>query len=225
LNWVDFFIAVVVVIAVAIGYKKGLFKSIATFLGLIVANIISINYADWLAITIEGIFNLSPSIRYVFCYLVIFILCLLLFRVLGHYFYKMVRLTPLKYPDYLGGSIFGMLKGIVILSMIFIMFIFFPAFNTFNDQIDNSVMAPYIRQVVPISFESTSAIHPNSGPFMSKISRGVLGSEAEQYGENPEELLGQNKVLGLSNDDIRVLNNIDRYFGSKVELAKKGDKE
>lgn len=225
MNWVDFFIAVVLVTTVTIGYKKGLFRTLATFLGLIMAVIIAVNHADWMAIKIEGLFNLSPSIRYVFCFLVTFFITLLGFRLLGYYFYKMAKLTPLKFPDMVGGGIFGLFKGAVILSMIFIMFIFFPPFHSFNESIDNSVMAPYLRHIVPTVFELTSVLHPDSGPFKVKITNGILGSEAEKHSDNPESLLGKNKVLGLSNEDIRVLDNIDKYFGEDVELARKGDKD
>jgi hypothetical protein len=127
--------------------------------------------------------------------------------------------------DKIGGAVFGALKGLVVLSLIFLMFIFFPAFQSFNQTIDESAMAPHIRQFVPMSFDMTLHFHPNSGSFSDKVTSGVLGSKAEQYADNFESLPGDNEVLGFSAEDVSVLNNIGKYFGDKVELANKGDEK
>ena len=225
MNWVDFFIAVVLVITVAIGYKNGLFRSITTFAGLIIAAVFSINHADWLAIQVEGMFNISPSLRYIFCFLIFFFGALFIFKFVGYYFYKLVKLTAVKYPDRIGGGIFGLFKGVIILSMVFIMFIFFPAFHKFNKGIDESVLAPHIRQVLPMTFKLTEPFHPESGPFIAKVKSGILGSEAEKYAKNPESLIDKQKVLGYSVKDQSVINNIDKYFSESIELAKKEAKK
>jgi len=214
LNWVDFFIAVVLVITVGVGYKNGLFKSITTFAGLIIAVVFSINHADWLAIQVEEMFNVSPSLRYIFCFLIFFIGAMAIFKILGYYFYKLVKLTPLKYPDKIGGGIFGMFKGVVLLSMVFIMFIFFPAFQKFSDAVDKSVLA--IRHVLPMTFNMTEPFHPESGPFADKLKSGIFGSNAEKYAKNPESLIDKQKVLGYSVKDQSVINSIDKYFGKSV---------
>lgn len=225
MNWVDFFIAVVLLITIGIGFKQGLFRSIFTLLGLIVATIVTFTYADWLAIQIEGMFNIAPSLRYVFCFVALFLVMVAVLKIISNFFYKMARLTPLKYPDMIGGGLFGMFRGVVILSMIFLMFIFFPAFQKFNQSIDESMLAPHIRQVVPVVFDMTDIFHPESGPFIYKLARGILGSKTDKYADNPKSLLGKNEVLGLSHKDIGVLDNIEKYFGETIELAKKENKE
>ncbi len=221
MNWVDFFVAVVLVVTVAIGYKSGLFRTIATFLGLIITTVFSVNHADWLAMQLEGTIAISPSLRYMFCFIVIFLFGFVVFKLIGHYFYRMVKLTPLRYPDMIGGGIFGLFKGLVVLSLIFIMFIFIPGFHSFNDSIDESAMAPYIRQLLPFTFELTEPFHPESGPFVYKIKKGILGSNADEYLKNSESLIDKQEVLGYSFKDQSVINNIDKYFGEKFELAKK----
>ncbi|MCP4582534.1 MAG: CvpA family protein [candidate division Zixibacteria bacterium] len=223
MNWVDFFIGVVLILAFVIGFKRGIFRELSTFIGLVIGTILAINYADWLAIQTEGMLNVPPSLRYVFCFVVCFAASIFVFKLLGHYFYIMVKLSPLKFSDKLGGGIFGVLKGAVVLSLIFLMFIFFPVFQSFNQSIDNSVMAPHVRQFVPKAFEMTSHFHPNSGKFADKINSGILGSKAQEYADDFESLLDDNEVLGFSTKDISVLNNVGKYFGDKVEIATKGD--
>ena len=225
MNWVDFLIMVILAITVISGYKRGLFKEISTLLGFIIGIVFSINYADWLAMRIEGTFNLSPSLLYVFCFTFIFILSLFILKLIGHYFYMMVKINPLKYSDKLGGGIFGLVKGALVLSLILLMFIFVPVFQSLNQHIDESMIAPSIRLFVPATFDLTERFHPNSGKFVEKVTCGVLGSKASEYAQNPEALLKNNELLGMSLRDIRVLNNIDKYFGEATTLAKRGNKD
>jgi len=225
LNWIDFFIAVVLLITVAIGFRQGLFRSIFTLLGLVAATIITFSYADWLAIQVEGMFNISPSLRYTFCFMALFLVMVAVLKIISRYFYRMAKLTPLKYPDMIGGGLLGLFRGVVIVSMIFMMFIFFPAFQQFNQSVDESVLASHVRQVVPVVFNMTISLHPESGPFVDKISKGILGSKTEKYAKNPRSLLGKNEVLGFTNKDIGVLDNIDKYFGETLELATKDKKD
>ena len=225
MNWVDFFIGVVLILAIAIGYKRGIFKELTTFLGLVIASIAALNYADWVAVQLESLVNMAPSLRFVLSFVVCFAVVLFIFKLLGHYFYKMVKLSPLGFSDKIGGAAFGALKGIAILSLIFLMFIFLPVFQSFNDSIDDSVMAPYIRQFIPTAFDMTGHFHPKSGEFTGKVTSGLLGSQAEKYAGNPESLLDKDNPLGFSLEDLRVLNNIDKYFGEQVEVAAKGEQK
>jgi hypothetical protein len=86
-------------------------------------------------------------------------------------------------------------------------------------------MAPYIRQFIPSAFDATDRFHPNSGQFTAKVTSGLLGSQVEEYAKNPESLLDEDNPLGFSLEDLRVLNNIDKYFGEQVEVATKGEQE
>ncbi len=225
MNWIDFFVLGIIIIALVNGYKRGLFKEASTFIGLVSAIIFSINYADWLAMKIEGTFNLSPSLLYVFCFAIIFIFTLFVLKLLGHYFYMMVKITPLRYPNKVGGGIFGILKGVFLLSLVFLMFIFVPVFHSLNQSIDESWAAPTIRMMIPTTFDMTMRFHPESGRFADKVTRGVLGSKAMEYADRPKALLKNNEILGMSLKDIRVLDNIDKYFGQPTELAKRRDKD
>jgi membrane protein required for colicin V production len=225
LNWIDFLILGIVFIAILSGYKRGLFKEVSTFIGLIITIVFAISYADWLAMKVEGTINLSPSLLYVLCFVITFVFTFAVLKILGHYFYRMVKLTPLKYPDKVGGGVFGILKGVFLLSLLFLMFIFVPVFQSLNQSIDESLMAPTVRKLVPATFNLTMPFHPNSGEFVDKVTSGVLGSKASKYANRPEALLKNNELLGMSLEDIRVLNNIDKYFGQPTELAKKGGKD
>ena len=121
------------------------------------------------------------------------------------------------------GSLFGFFKGIVLMSLIFVMFVFLPNFRNVNDSIDKSVLARNFRQVVPFICRATTPLHPNGGTFADKVSHGILGDKAKSYARRPESLLHKkgSPVLGMSDQDVNVIDNIDKYFGKNLEIAKK----
>jgi uncharacterized membrane protein required for colicin V production len=221
-NWVDFFIFVVLIIAFANGYRRGLFKEISTFIGLIATIVVTIYYAGLLAGKFEGKLNFSPSVIYLISALLIFIGFQVVLKLLGHFFYKMVKITPIKKYDRIGGGGFGLIKGAFAVSMIFLAFILYPKFMTFNQAIDQSTMAPVFRKIVPVSFDIGMKFHPSNAKFIDKVKGGILGSRAAIYAEDPEDLTkNKDGAIGMPKDDFDVLASIDRYFGNAPELAKK----
>jgi len=217
MNWIDFFILFVLFMAMINGYRRGIFKEISTFLGLAIGVVFAVSHADWLASQLEGKANFSPSILYIMSFALIFALCILLLRVLGHYFYKLVKITPLKVSDKIGGSVFGIVKGLVALSLIFLLFIFPTPLKNFDEAIQESTMAKPVRSIVPYIFDHTAYFHPQSGDFLSEVQKGILLSNADTYAGNPQKALKDQVLLGMTDDDVETLNKLNRYFSKAVE--------
>ena len=222
MNWVDFFIFVVLIIAFANGYRRGIFKELSTFIGLICTIMFAIYYAGWLALKFEGKLNFSPSVIYLISFLAIFVGAQVVLKLLGHFFYKMVKITPLKRFDKMSGGALGIIKGAFALSLIFLAFILYPKFQSFNQSMDQSTMATVFRKIVPVSFDMGMKFHPSNAKFVDKVKGGILGTKAAVYAQDPDDLVeGKDGMLGMTYDDINVLTSIDKYFGNVPELAKK----
>lgn len=215
MNWIDFFILFVLFVAILNGYRRGFFKEVSTFLGLVIGIVFAVSHADWLTSKLEGKAIFSPSILYALCFALIFAVCILLFRLLGHYFYRLVKITPLKASDKIGGSVFGILKGVVALSLIFILFMFPTPLKSFDPAVQESAMAKPIRKFVPFVFNNTAYFHPRSGNFLSEVQKGILLSKAEDYAEDPEDALGDKMLLGMTDEDVQTLKKLNRDFGKK----------
>lgn len=216
MNWIDFFILFVLFLAFLNGYRRGIFKEISTFLGLTVGVIFAVSNADWLAMQLEGKLNISPSILYVASFILVLAAGLILLRILGRYFYKMVKITPLKVSDKIGGSAFGVIKGLVLLSLLFLLFIFPTPFKTFDGAIEGSALAKPIRGFVPLIYDNTTYLHPGSGEFLAELQKGILLSSASLYAEDPGAALRDKVLLGMSDDDVETLDKLNQYF-SKTE--------
>ncbi len=222
MNWlVDLLIIAVLALFVSNGQRLGGFKGFCAFAIFVIAVVFSINYADWLVLKIENAFNVPTSILYVLCFTGIFAVSFFVLKLLGNYFFKMFRVTPLRFPDKIIGGAFGLLRGSLFVSLFLLMFVFIPEFQSNNNYIDKSRLAPAIRKAVPIAFDATSPFHPKSGTFVEEAIKGVLGGKASHYSKNLEQaLFDRGKVAGVSINDDRVLNNLDKYFGKTPALAK-----
>jgi len=219
MNWIDFFILFVLFVAMLNGYRRGFFKEISTFLGLTIGVVFAVSHADWLASLLEGKANFSPSILYVLSFALIFFLCFLVLRLIGRFFYKLVKVTPLKVSDKIGGSIFGIVKGMIALSLIFILFVFPTPLKEFDSAAQESPMAKPIRAFVPLIFNNTAYFHPQSRDFLSEVQKGILLSNAPIYADDPRGALKDKVLLGMTDDDVQTLDRLNRYF-SKNKAGK-----
>jgi membrane protein required for colicin V production len=217
MNWIDFFILFVLFMAMINGYRRGIFKELSTLLGLTIGIVFAVSHADWLASQLEGKANFSPSIIYILSFVLIFAVSILLLRVLGHYFYKLVKITPLKASDKIGGSLFGIVKGLVVLSLIFLLFIFPTPLKDFDTATQDSAMAKPIIEIVPYIYNNTAYFHLQSGDFLSEVQKGILLSNAEIYADNPQKALKDQVLLGMTDDDVETLDKLNRYFSKAVE--------
>jgi len=215
MNWIDFFILFVLFLALLNGYRRGIFKEISTFIGLIVGAVFAVSNADWLAMKLEGKINVSPSVLYVFSFIVVFIVCMVFLKILGIYFYKLVKINPIKFPNKVGGAIFGIFKGAIVLSLLFILFIFPTPFKKFDNAIGESSLARPLRNFVPFVYDNTTYFHPRSASFLGEIQKGILLSNVDLYAGDPQSALKDKVLLGMTDEDVATLDKLNRYFGEE----------
>lgn len=213
MNWIDFFILFVLFLALLNGYRRGVFKEISTFIGLVFAVVFAVSNADWLSMRLEGKVNMSPSVLYVFSFILVFGLFMLILKLIGRFFYRLVKITPMKLGNKIGGGIFGVVKGAVALSLLFLLFIFPTPLKSFDSAIAESSLARPIRGFVPAVYDHTPFLHPRSENFLAEIQKGILLSNADLYSGNPQGALKDKVLLGMSDEDVDTLDKLNLYFG------------
>jgi len=215
MNWIDFFILFVLFLALLNGYRRGVFKEISTFIGLIFGVVFAVSNADWLAMRLDGMVNMSPSVLYVLSFIVVFLAFMLALKLIGRYFYKLVKITPMTVPNKISGSVFGILKGLIVLSLLFLLFIFPTPFKNFDSAIADSSLAKPIRGFVPVIYDHTNYLHPRSENFLAEIQNGILLSNADKYADDPESALKDKALLGMTDEDVKTLDKLRSYFGKE----------
>jgi membrane protein required for colicin V production len=217
MNWIDFSILFVLILAFLNGYRRGAFKEISTFLGLILSIIFTINNADWLVGQLHGKFNFSPTILYVICYALVMAACIAILKLLGHFFYQMVKIAPLKVPNKITGGVFGIIKGGVVLSLVLLLFLFPTPFRSIDTAIETSVMARPIRGFVPVIYNNTGVMHPRSEQFLVEVNKGIILPSGSFVASN-DTTSASGAQLGVSEDDAKTLNRLNQYFnGAKKQ--------
>jgi membrane protein required for colicin V production len=210
MNWIDFSILFVIIVAFLNGYRRGAFKEISTLIGIIFA----VLHADWLVDKLHGRFNFSPTVLYMLCYVLLLAACIIFLKILGHFFYKLVKIAPLKVPNKITGGCFGILKGLVVLSLIFLLFLFPTPFKSLDTAMESAAMAKTIRGFVPIMFNGTTVLHPRSGEFMAEVQNGIY-LNGIQANNDSSDSSKKNVLLGMTIDDVKTLDKLNQYYKAK----------
>jgi uncharacterized membrane protein required for colicin V production len=196
MNWIDFLILFVLILAFLNGFRRGAFKELSTFIGLIISVIFAVNNADWLAGQLQGKLGFSPTILFLISYVLILAACVAFLKILGHFYYKLVKIQPLKTPNKISGGVLGVIKGVVVLSLVFLLFLFPTPFRSIDDAIDGAAMAKTIRSVVPLVYNNSFVLHPRSGDFIAEIHKGIY-------------LNGS--TLAMTDNDVSTMTRLDQY--------------
>jgi membrane protein required for colicin V production len=173
MNWIDFLILFVLILAFLYGFRRGVFKELSTFLGLILSVIFAVINADWLADQLHGKINFSPTILFLVSFILVLGVSIAFLKLLGYFYYQLVKIQPLKVPNKIAGGAFGILKGVVVLSLVFLLFLFPTPFRSIDNPIESSAMARPIRAVVPMIYNNSFVLHPRSGDFIAEIHKGI----------------------------------------------------
>lgn len=213
MNWVDMFVAIIVVLAVINGARKGLFREIAALIAVGFSVVFAINHSDWLAARIAGFVNSPPHLLFVISVIILLVFTIALFKLIGLGLYKIANPASLKYSDKYGGGIIGALRGVILLSLMLTLLLFFPSLDRINAYIDSSVSAPYIRNVVPLLFDHTTLFHQANPSFTSKVREIVVPGDKSDIEIAKKD---GHKTSNSSDDD--VMNDIERRFGSGKKI-------
>jgi membrane protein required for colicin V production len=196
MNWIDFLILFVLILAFLNGFRRGVFKELSTFIGLVLSVIFAVLNADWLAGQLQGKLSFSPTVLFLISYILIMAACLAFLKLLGHFYYKLVKIMPLKTPNKIAGGCFGILKGAVVLSLVFLLFLFPTPFRSIDGAIDSSAMARPIRGIVPNIYNHSYVLHPRSGDFIAEIHKGIFVNGA---------------TLAMNDGDSTTVARLDQY--------------
>jgi membrane protein required for colicin V production len=211
MNWVDFTILFILVLAFLNGYRRGVFKEISTFLGVVVGIIFAVNNADWLVGQLRGKFNFSPTVLYMISFILVLGASVAILKILGHFFYKLVKIAPLKTANKISGGVFGVIKGFVVVSLVLLLFVFPTPFRSIDGAIEGSATARPIRAFVPVIYNYTTLVHPRSGDFMSEVEKGILYNQRQTLASNDQDL-PTDAMAGMTPDDVKTLDRLNSYF-------------
>lgn len=125
LNVVDWLIIIVIVLSMLVGLFRGLVHEVLSLLAWVLAGYISFILTSKSLTLLPGSVH-QPQVRYAICFTIIFIISIIILSLVRYMICKLFNKLPLRTVDRLLGLAFGLLRGVLILSIIFFMLSLVP---------------------------------------------------------------------------------------------------
>lgn len=206
MNVADYVLLGLLLVAVFIGSKRGFFAGLLGAVALIAGVIFSISYVDWTTSKLLQHMRVSAIMVVFLSFIFMFVLVYIGAKLLGNMFYKVASLRPLGNVDKIGGAVVGVFQGWVLLGFMLFLLIFLPLPDSFVNKVDSSFFGPGMRGVLPLIYEGTTFLHPESPYLVDKIKAAL----------ETKPLEGSRKILGSTEDDTnvrRIIDAMEYYFG------------
>jgi len=122
-NYLDVIIASTLVGFAVRGFFKGLILSLASLIGLIAGLYVSWHFSDYVAQQLASVVSLSGAILKVLSFILTFVLIVFLVHLLGLLLEKVIKVAGLGFVNKLGGLLLGLIKGGLLVSILFYLFV------------------------------------------------------------------------------------------------------
>ncbi len=207
MNWIDFVLIGLLLVAIFIGSKRGLFSGLMGVAGLMAGVIFATDYVDWITAKFLSHMKVSTVMVAFMGFVVTMVLIYVCAKLLGYIFYKVASLKSLGNLDKVGGAIMGIFNGWIILGVILFLFIFLPLPSSFVDQMNKSFFAPGMRGVVPMIYDESTFLHPNSPNLVNKMKKALKAEPSDNSKGIGEFTTDKSSVS-------RIISSMEEYFGS-----------
>jgi membrane protein required for colicin V production len=159
MNWLDIVVVLVVAWFTFSAFWAGLIREVVTIvgvaLGIVLAGFFYKDLADDVKLVID-VDNAPPVIAF----LLIFGACTLAGQLVAMVLKQTASLLMLGTFDHLFGAVFGFAKGVIVIEILMILFVTFPALGL-KDTINESMFGPllldgipFLLKVLPSEFDS-----------------------------------------------------------------------
>lgn len=212
MNWVDYVLLALMVVAMIFGMRRGVIREAMGLVAFMAGLVFATHYIDWLAHTLTQRMALSPVLVSFVGFVVLVAFVFLVFRLLALIFYRVASVERLGRVDHLGGALVGMLRGWVMLGFLLFLMLYLPLPKSTLDAIDNSFLAPGMRTTVPFVYEATSFLHPSNDRFINKV-RAALDVEPRRFSESPDDQRLQRRRLREMASAREALQQMEDRFG------------
>jgi len=145
------------------GFKRGFVLQFLDVLGAVIALIAAFSLFTTVGTMIAGVLGSSSTLGNVIAFILIAVLVSGAISFCGHMWHKATKSSPISLIDKLGGSAFGILKGILLFAFILLIIGSIPL-PTLHQALGKSGLASDIGQVTPLMYGLVERVLPASVP-------------------------------------------------------------
>lgn len=140
MNWLDVLILLVILGFVASAFSAGLIREVVTLAAVVIGIVVAGQLYDDLATDVLVFINNEEAARAI-SFLLLFGSVYLIGQLTAYMLKRIASLLLLGWADQLGGALFGLLKGVVVVEVLLILFVTYPQLGL-EKAIDGSALSP-----------------------------------------------------------------------------------
>jgi membrane protein required for colicin V production len=163
-------IAVVLAGFLIAGLRRGLIRQVLEVVGLILAFVMAFYFAQALAAWIAGQADVGYNIALIIAAVVIFVGIIVFFHWIGILMQKFFKMTILGLFDHVAGAVFGLVKGLLLISLVLVIILAAPFPKDVQEQILEDPVTASIYPVLPVMYDLI-VTHLPGGESFEKIAR------------------------------------------------------
>jgi len=164
INWIDVSIMIIILLNMIIGIRRGIIRGIINLIGVITAIFLAIFWFKEVGEYVSSHSQISGEIANILGFAIIFLGVYLIARIIEIFFKKILSLFFVSWIDGLGGAVFGLIKGSLIVGILLVIITFIPLPVFLKEQLENSFLAnrfavmttivyDYLKDWLPLNFQ------------------------------------------------------------------------
>ncbi len=174
MNFLDIILALPIILLAFAGYKKGLIKEIASLAALILGIYFAIYFSEVVAGLLLEHFDINHKYVFIIAFILTFIGVVLAVSIIGRLLDKVASLAALGFINKFLGFIFGFLKGVIIMSVLILLFNMIDSNAKIlkEDTRDGSMLYAPISKIAPLillNIENINFDDPSWQDYKKKV--------------------------------------------------------
>lgn len=162
---IDIVIILILLFFFISGMKRGLIRQVLDIVGIIIAFVGAFYLAHFVAGYLAQSIELTYNISLVIAAVAVFIGILLIFHALGLIFKKVAEITLFGSVDRVGGGLFGLFKGVLLVSLLLVIAFNIPLPEKAHREMRDRALVTGIHPVLPSLFDLALSLSPSDLDF------------------------------------------------------------
>ena len=178
MNWIDTGIIALLLYQMAMGYRKGLSRGVLDLIGIVAVVIIALTQFRLISDLLGEILSSSSSLIRWLSFFLCLGLSLALINGLMRLVSRFIKTSSSAWINRLIGLILGGTRGVIIASVLLILYVSLPISTPFKSQIAQSSLAPSALSIVPLIYDTVvPRFKPDSRPFVEQLNHEFRSSK------------------------------------------------
>ena len=150
MNYLDIIIAIVLLLFALKGLRRGIIIEVVTLLAFGAGIYGAMHFSDFTAAHLQDFMEINPNYLNTIAFVLTFIILVVVVNLIGMLVAKAVKSLNLGFFDRLGGFLFGIIKGVLLCSVVLMVLNNFQLLGVVKPEVkEKSKLYPYIEQTVP----------------------------------------------------------------------------